>query len=407
MDNNDDLKNGMENDSRPESKPPKGEIPLWLQGLEDDDQEETKPIMSNDDINGSWVPEIPDMQAEKVEETEPEQPEFVEIIAETDPETPESPRVDQNIDEDDFQKMEEGSVIQEDDEGRASRDLTPQDEMTVASDDHDITDEFDKDVFAEDKFNQEIVSPVDEGPSSEGFIDISNLDLPDSSEQEGVELDEDALREGELPEWLQEMITEPDEVVTVEAEPVPLEEQEMSAEPEENIIETIRPEEGVIEDLPIEDLEIEDELIAVPEPEPEPDFKATDFWIVEEDTSPVLIASDVPEEPITTEEIQEEETVQSKDDEENLNLIKQHLDQGDFNQALPIITGLVEQSYQLDTLQAWMVDAAEGQDTPKSAIWEVLGDIALKQQQPQVALDAYAKAIKNLLQDHRGTDEIG
>jgi hypothetical protein len=418
---NDEMKNGMENKSKPESKTPNEEIPLWLQGLADDAQEDTQPVVSSDDVKDSWVPEIPEMQTGLDDITEPEHPEPIETVIEAAPESSEISHIDRIIDEDPFTESPEVFSLQDDDEGQTIPDFATQGDMSVTPEDRDNTDEFSKDVFTEERLNHKMVSPIEESPSSEGFVDISNLDL--SSEQGEIELDEDALREGELPEWLQEMITESDEVISDEVEQVTLDEPEMSSEPEEVIsdlaqkvtleepelsseaedktLASIRPEEEVVEAYATED-----ELIEIPEPEPEPDFGSAAFWVVEEETSPLAITTDAPEEPIKTELIQEEETVQLVDDEDGLAHIKHHIEQGDINQALPLINNLVEQSSHLDTIQTWMTDAAESQDAPKSAIWEVLGDIALKQQQPDVALDAYAKAIRNLLQDNRGIDEI-
>ena len=57
MDNKDEKDNLM-NEERPEDESSDNDIPLWLQGLDNDELDEPKPFSSKEDVKDSWVPEI-------------------------------------------------------------------------------------------------------------------------------------------------------------------------------------------------------------------------------------------------------------------------------------------------------------------------------------------------------------
>jgi tetratricopeptide (TPR) repeat protein len=111
----------------------------------------------------------------------------------------------------------------------------------------------------------------------------------------------------------------------------------------------------------------------------------------------------IAEEPIAEEPIAEEPSLVSKD--EQLERVKRHLDQGDFDQALPLINRLLEENIYTQTLELWIKQAIESQAKTTSEAWAILGDITLQQNKPGEAFDAYAKAIKYLLINNEVNDE--
>lgn len=138
-------------------------------------------------------------------------------------------------------------------------------------------------------------------------------------------------------------------------------------------------------------------------PESKPEFD-TEITIAEEETSPLsmpieedvrLQAEDGPDfedDPITNKDL-------------HLARIKEFLDDGNFDEAAPFISALLEEESHLDELELWLNEAVDRDRETSSQALEVLGDIALKQNKPTDAFNAYAKAIKQLLVNDEAFDE--
>jgi tetratricopeptide (TPR) repeat protein len=75
---------------------------------------------------------------------------------------------------------------------------------------------------------------------------------------------------------------------------------------------------------------------------------------------------------------------------------KQLLDQGEVNQALPIISSHIDREENLDVIKEWLLVANDKIKKNKAEILEALGDIASLEGDFSSALSAYAKAIDYL-----------
>lgn len=118
---------------------------------------------------------------------------------------------------------------------------------------------------------------------------------------------------------------------------------------------------------------------------------------LEESLIEELLASEHEEDPLAShEEIQINETFLD-DNDDALEGIKHLIEQGNFKSVIPKINDRIINPNHLDKLELWIREATESPLEPKSELWETLGDINIKQNKPEQALNAYAKAIKHLL----------
>lgn len=181
MDKNEKNEKEKNDDPQPESDSSNNDIPLWLQGLENNETEEPESFASKKDVKSSWVPELNN------ETTEHDQNKGAEEINST------SEPIDQQAHDQetiDFESMES-----------------------------DSTEEIQIDKLPNGEDAAEIGPSLDDLPTSEGFMDISEMELSETAEEKEPVLDDDTLIEGDLPEWLQEMIAEQEESKTSEADP--------------------------------------------------------------------------------------------------------------------------------------------------------------------------------------------
>ena len=128
----------------------------------------------------------------------------------------------------------------------------------------------------------------------------------------------------------------------------------------------------------------------------------------DEDTQPVMIIEEIPEEmPLVIEEPiewTEEDNLYFNpvngyliEIPEPLQFAKQVLKQGDINQGLDIIKTYISDDSYLDEIREWLLEAAESRMESQSELWEAIGDIAANQDKHLEALAAYSKAINYLL----------
>jgi tetratricopeptide (TPR) repeat protein len=445
---------------------PKEEIPLWLQGMEEPLNDETKPIDAKSEQSGDWLREIEDINYETLDEDGAD--------------SPDSPDQDGG----EFETEVDHSAFEETPPPEHHEDTSyPEESMGTEHigepEDHEVTEEIDVEAFTEQ-------SPFDKNDadgfaSEEGFVDISQLGL-DQQAGDAVEfIDDESLREGDLPEWLQEMIAESEQESFKEADtdveeietiiPAPsddslytsLEEEyreealsepkdvpstvEEEAEEEEEIPETIldevvmmtkedtapialseelkpaHPEEELTQ---MEELEILEEPPSVETP-PISEIEDSDHQWAPIDEEPIAEAvssgdedaftpvdlSDLPDEAATIEETyhDEEEVLiseeaPSKTDMEVIDRVKAYIEQGRMEQAQSLIDAALDDANTLVQLETVLSEMAKQPATASSEVLETLGDIALKLNKPKEAFDAYAKAIKLLLEYEGDSDEI-
>lgn len=414
----DEKDNQMNEEPQPQEDPSNDDIPKWLQGLENDEQEESIPNTSKKDVNNSWVPEI-------------------------NHETTENNHIDRNEWDEEEGQEEDHSPVEPFESADQTQETNEFESIEALESEH--TEEIKIDELPSVEYSDEIGPSLDDLPSSEGFMDISEMEVSGSPQQEEpIFKDKDeALIEGELPEWLQEMIAEQEKSRPGDFEPGTNKEQDLLDDPtshqDDSALDKIASEEIPVDEdelvkeidlvpdhervvdagLVIEDelfvdeeldvevgLDAEDEIltddedISLPEPPSSIDME-TAIAIADDATKPVVISEDDPEIAPENDEITDDEPI-----DEQRELAKMRLYQGDYHQAVPIIQELLEDSSQLNELETWVKEATEGEAKNIKEMWEVLGDISLKQNKPDQALNAYAKAIKCLLADDEVNDEI-
>jgi len=262
----------------------------------------------------------------------------------------------------------------------------------------------------------------------EGFVEISTYDI-DAAEETDVKppLSQEALEEPEeLPDWLEDMITvspesssEKDENSNKErtfmddepTKPVPIVEENISKNEQVQEIE----ETNVTPKLAVDEIQISE---AGPQIEDSIHIVDFDEKTIEdeiearEDFSPTSEIEEVntegeEETPVKTQDGLELEEIQDEDWElqdkqslaapKTLRFAKYLLDQGEVDPAYEIFQTFVEKSVHLEEIKTWVKEAVGAQDVKNSPLWELLGDIALKQNEPDQALSDYAKAISVLL----------
>lgn len=246
-------------------------------------------------------------------------------------------------------------------------------------------------------------------PFDEGFTEFPDIELPEEHELI-QDIEEEMIPEDEdLPDWLHEMIAEepeqlPEEVILPAIE---IEEEEVTTE-EEVVVDEEEKEEK--EEEPTEPVKITYEtpaetsaILTEPEIEIPPQEVVEEIVEVEmeveaeeqeEQYPPIPIQEDIPE----SEEVQIPKT---------LRFAKFLLDQGDYPQAMEIIETYTVKSEYGEKIKEWLQEAVEEGAGLNSAIWESLGDIALSEGNPEQAFAAYTKAIDILLkspQDHHEND---
>jgi hypothetical protein len=395
MDNSDENNNNINDKPEGESE----EIPYWLQGFEESIPDETTPIESDTKEGESWIKEsgnaasdedLPPGSDDEVETSSPQIDNFDE------PQSPDS-------------VLEETEVEKEE----VSEDETSfENEITGALDDHEITDEIEIDAFAADELAEPVEPEPDELPSPEGFVDISDLDLSEPPHQEDEAILEVEAKEGELPEWLQEMISEPETPDFKESEPAQLPEEELVEESVDAL--DINWEKEHLEDVIVEN-----------EPSPLEDVDEMDITEVDQDLETIIAIADEDTTPIST--IKTEDISSDEEELEAINLdsdeqpgklsetsevkytledLKSYLNQKDIQQALNIVNELDDEITDFDEITPLLLEAAENDAPNNSDLWEVIGDIALKQNKSYDALVAYAKAIKYLFAKSEADDEI-
>lgn len=384
MVNNDEFENKEDFGSEQEGDSSKADIPGWLQGFKDSEPDDTQPIAQEENAADAWGPEIGEPEIESVGEDEVEPNENSTF---SDSDSIDSPMIE----------ISEETQSLDDREGQLGEHISGVDEMVDLPDDISNNNEIEIGNMLDEDMPQAMSQSDGDIPSPEGFVDISGLDV--SELPEGPILDDEPLRQGDLPEWLQEMITESEEPQPDILSSAAIDDQDMPDEPME--ITSNLPDDEVdpfhYEPVP------EEGLTDFEMPDSEAEFDS-EITIAEEETSPLsmLIEEDV--------RLQADDGLDFEDspvieEDPHFEQIKGFFENGNFDEAAPFISALLEEESHLDELELWLNEAVDSDGETSSQALEVLGDIALKQNKPAKAFSAYAKAIKQLLVNDEALDE--
>ena len=382
MDNYDQNQNDISNEPEPENKSPKDEVPLWLQGLDNDKPDNTQPITSKSEDRDSWLPEGSQIGDEDnifsdSEVTQDEQP----------PPT------------DSFGELNGQELMAEQNESEVlTHSQNEQDgyekELTDVSFENESTEEINVEEFSEDDLGPESDVAIAEMPSPEGFVDISNLDLHETSSQQEEFMDVEVNKEGHLPEWLKEMISESEEPEIGVAEQISAEDVTIIKEPEAKLSSEWEVEHND-DEMPEDELTLDDHDLLSPYLDEQSNLEEA-LAIAKEDTSPLQLSSDADFEPSLS-----KDRLENSEDMQDLVMAEQYLDQGDFQKALKIVKGYADQSSELERIGSMLQKSVEKDEINNCDVWELLGDIAYKQNKPGQAFNAYTKAIGLLMEMDR------
>jgi len=283
MDNFDEKDNALNNNDKSDAQSPNEEIPLWLQGIDEPENDETKPIEASNNPASTWVHEIEDQNLG------PDKEDIADLAETVDPSDIE---YETEIDLDGFDESKQLNNQEES--------LT--DPFSQSSDEQENTEEIELHESTEDSDQEEIESDLDEIASVEGFVDISEVGLIAQPENTEDILDEDDLRQGELPEWLQEMIAEseeePEEITPtpiIESEEEPVEVLHATGgELEINeIVQETSQDFSPLQEEPLDETFPQDEEVPSTGSAEELNFEQEyDLTIAEGDTTPVLLPSE-------------------------------------------------------------------------------------------------------------------
>jgi hypothetical protein len=201
-------------------------------------------------------------------------------------------------------------------------------------------------------------------------------------------------------------------------------EEEVENDPE--VTPNSNPDEWIPENIGIDNFEMEDDRSLFESP-------ATP---IEEDTRPIDLTQEVTEEEeeettILTDDHQEDNSLEEvaatveEDDKfvvyesepgppeqtfeelpEKMQTIKTFLAMGDTVEAIQLIKDYHQKSSYNQELQIWLLEAASTTIDPGIEFWEVLGDIAMENQDHEIAVDAFATAIQSLLKSREGYNGI-
>jgi len=442
----------IDENGTPKAQPDNKGIPLWLQGIDEFDENETKPTKLSEEQASPWIREIDADDSDQDREDEAALPEIAQPIStEADSEAKGTSIEEGRGDTPFFEESGQSPV----DEEEASDDV----------DDWEITEEIAVIELSEELDDISIDTDFDEITLAEGFVDISEAGLSKTQNDLAEISGDEPLRDGELPEWLQEMIIEAEleaeqpeteTALIVEVEPLPKAD---TSDPinsdEDHESEKIAPDtEMSSSDFKTHDSDFDlDYALAIAKEDTapvvlHPDEEVTDvasgideaFPIEDDETESEKVTIDLPDEvelSLVVEEIDEHQAIDestplfedvtrteamidqnenSEDilldeialdtDTEQLSQIKQQLDQGQIDEALPIIHDLLEESSHLEQLEVLLKEYSERQPG-SNKVMELIGDIALKRGEPDVAIKAYAKSLRLLLnkqEDSHGLD---
>lgn len=368
MNDDKDLTNGNQ---QSEDENPKDKIPLWLQGLEEPEDDRTNETEEREINADSWVNEI-ENEDEMIESDEDLQanankgiqlPEWIR----------ENPEFENNE--------------------QVSNDLSEEAPIKIR-DDFDIEMEPDDKIGLEEDFSEN-------EPTEDGFIDISELDTESPREPvQFIPIEEDDVSE-ELPVWLHDMITDQPEEPQIYNEPM--------------LGEEIKDEEVVLEEQEKVELESKEgnwqEITTAEDQVQSASQLASDeeqfLEILDEEiTKPVMIDAVISDE-LHQEDVEIPPVEEGKD---ALERAKTMMAQGEILSAIDFIRQHLDKQPsqgELDEIQNWIGDAIGSNPDKKCDLLELQGDVALRNNEPDQAFYAYSQALKTLLSNKEVNNGIG
>jgi len=361
------------NENQPSSEEPtKEKIPLWLQGLEDEDRDETINLPEEEvNTEGSWVKEIEQEDDELVSggdtlsraNKEVQLPDWIRENAEYQADEPVS---------NDLSRKGEEETQDKNDSLRAATNGTESDEELPANESTD-----------------------------HGFIDISELEMEDSREPvQFIPIEEEDVNE-ELPAWLHDMINDQPDQSVIHTEKKDMDMQLKNSEQEMA--------EGSQTDLETKE-ETWQEISTAEEQgltENDQPFKGEQYSEItdEEITKPVQVEPGQPEEWV-----QVEEAFVFPEDKNIFERAEALLIQGNITDGIELLSQELEGSPSEDDLkkiQTMIDNFPEKSGKEKMTLLEFKGDLALKMNDPSGAFKAYSQALKTLLSQKEVKDGIG
>ena len=364
MDNNEEKRSNL----NPDEKSAKSDIPLWLQGLEDQNQNDTKPTESSELKEDNWIKEVENSPSNK---------------------------------DDQYLIGEQGFKAQKETNETIQGDKTG--EVHTHSWDYQSNDS-------------------EKQISDEGFMDLSDSNLGENMELGSPKYDEDLLSEDELPQWLMDMIDEdvPSEIEDSLGHPEVIDEPWGTA-----VLPKIPPKSESIEitqEIPVSEYmddeetvsflvnEIETEHINHVSEEIFPHYAEEHFEpeltnFEDQTKADLSLIEEIVLEPSKT---AAEAIPESFSDELPNTLIfaKKLLDNGEFESALDIIQShLVETSY-FEEVEKWLSESFDKSEHIPHERLKTLGVILHKRGKLLKTFAAYTRAVESFLLNKPVEDEI-
>ena len=278
---------------------------------------------------------------------------------------------------------------------------------------------------------EEEFSSIEPKNLDEGFVEISEYGLEEVAEQkEESQIPQDPEDEQEdLPDWLEEMITE-DQQPAVEDEepsfdksiftsdeptkPVLISEEPLPEEYQEEIIDDVLSvEDRILDEIDLEETESQiEENIHLIEFDTDTEIESEELdedFSIQVDQQITEITDEEPTQVI--DEFEDYEKIQEHDDDweiydqqpleipKTLRFAKYLLDQGKIDQADQIFQTYIKKAEHLEEIKGWITDAFSDENISQSKLWEILGDIAINQSEHNEALTAYTRSISILLKN--------
>jgi hypothetical protein len=420
-------KNKDKNKSEKNQSSSNEDIPLWLQGLEDQDNPNDISPNSEDLAEDLEISDLSQIDGNQVEEDTTDNPSIEDDSHETLGWVNEL-----NIQDEDFDPFQ----LVNDDSNEGLEPHSSEDESSMEQSQGDTQDLDQEEAIVSDLSEEDI----EEVPTEQGFIEISEIDLEDSKDDEFL-IDEDDINEDkDIPDWLQEMITEPEDGIREDTEPVfldqsiaetadiekPEQESEIlhqdisETDGTEWVHEPISEEEAVLqpdqeletpiefEDQPQEEQLEEQHLVDSNEPgmtletsEIQPIEEISDAHQIkssQEDTAPIPVR-DIPPTPIITSQETEEIFIPNI-----LSQANRLLKEGKVDLAMETFNVYIEESAYLELIKGWIQDKINADNRNAGLLSEALGYIDRKQNDPGNSSEAYSDAINDLLQSEKDND---
>lgn len=344
----DELSKDMNDGSQSDSNQNHDEIPSWLQGLDNQEKKEVDDISHKKSDDDQWIKEV-------------DKSELIDSEAVADVDQHES--IDQELPEWLSEMAQAESSFNEKlpDQPNITGSLGEQ--LSTSSQKDDVSDaaESEKQVETQPESSMDLSQePQSDTQPEKGFIEISELEI-----QEAENFREDQSES--LPQSAEESPSEIQETFS----PVP------ESQTSQEIFDE--------QDSPTRPVAVEREGMGLP--------------TAIQASEPLLPSGPTPDAVINTGE--DETKAGHHEVPDDLQQAEIFLSEHKFSDAADIIGPYVDQAVFLPQIQSMLNETTLEGTTNNSLIWELSGDVALKLDQPENAIHAYAKAINALLQTNR------